>query len=126
MVSFNKKLLLTFRINLNPSTNQDVATTDFNFAQSPKGGRRKLAALAQMPSHRSSSGVLAGEQQPHCERTHFYRGFPILLPGLSSSSHIPQNTCLSHVCPVLFLSRCVNDPLLYNCFLLSYKCKEKC
>lgn len=28
MVSFNKKQLLTFRINLNPSTNQDAATTD--------------------------------------------------------------------------------------------------
>lgn len=128
MVSFNKKLRLTFGINLNPSTNQDVATTDFNFVQSPEGGRRKravLAHLAKMPSHRSCSEVPAGEQQPHCECTHFSRAFPILLPGLSSS-HTPQYSCLSPKCTVLLFSRCVSHPLLYNCFLLSYKCKEKC
>lgn len=36
MVSFNKKLLLTFRINLNPSTNQDAATTDSISRRAPR------------------------------------------------------------------------------------------
>lgn len=83
MVSFNKRLLLTFRINLNPSTNQDAASTDFNFVQRPEGGRRELAVLAHLaetPSQRSCS-VLAGEQQPHCEHTHCSRGFLILYQG---------------------------------------------
>ena len=99
MVSFNKKLLLTFRINLNPSTNQDVATTDFNFVQSPEGGRRKLAALAhlaKMPSHRSCSEVLAGERVHSLLQGFSHtstRAFLLLLPYATIHLSLPYVSC---------------------------------
>lgn len=61
-----------------------------------------------MPSHRSPSEVLAGEQQPHSEVTHFSRDFPIL--PLVCFLFLFANA--SSICPILFLSRCANHPLL--------------